>query len=299
MWKFNVEQKRFEVSGVRIGGVPGERPIVLVGSIFYHGHKIVKDERTGEFDKGLAEELINRQQEFSDKTGNPCMLDVVGSTSEALNRFLDFTAGVTDIPLLMDGVSSAVRVKSLEYVEESGLQGRVVYNSLTPEFREEELTKIKDVGVESAVLLAYNTKDFTSKGRVEAVKKLLPLSEKAGIRKPLIDICVLDIPTLGIGCRAIQELKRDLGVPTGCGAHNAIGTWKGLKTKMGGQAEKPCMAAANVLAVAVGADFLLYGPIGSAEYVFPAVAMVDAAYGQLALEDGKMPGSTHPLFKIA
>ena len=299
MWRFGVEQKIFEIGGVRVGGIPGERPTVLVGSIFYHGHKVVKDDRRGEFDRVLAEELVNRQEEFSDKTGNPCMLDVVGSTSEALNKFLDFTASITDIPLLMDGISSAVRVKSLEYVEECGLQDRIIYNSLTPEFREEELVKIKEVGVESAVLLAYTTKDFTSKGRVEAVKSLLPIAEKAGVRKPLIDTCVLDIPTLGIGCRVIQDLKMDLGLPVGCGAHNAIGTWKGLKTKMGVQAEKPSMAAANVLAVAAGADFLLYGPIESAEYIFPTIAMVDAAYGQLALEGGKMPKPSHPLFRIA
>ena len=103
-----MEQKRFEISGVRVGGIPGERATVLVGSIFYHGHKVVKDDRKGDFDRGLAEELINRQEEFSDKTGNPCMLDVVGSTPEALNKFLDFTAGITDIPLLME--------KSKEYL---------------------------------------------------------------------------------------------------------------------------------------------------------------------------------------
>jgi len=32
--------------------------------------------------------------------------------------------------------------------------------------------------------------------------------------------------------------------------------------------------------------------------VFPAVAMVDAAYGQAEMEEGFIPGRGHPLFRI-
>jgi tetrahydromethanopterin S-methyltransferase subunit H len=68
---------------------------------------------------------------------------------------------------------------------------------------------------------------------------------------------------------------------------------------MGEKAKEPCMAAASVMSVVVGADFVLYGPIGAASYMFPAVALVDAAYAQLAIEQGKMPDRTHPIFRIA
>ncbi|MBI3468249.1 MAG: hypothetical protein HY000_35040 [Planctomycetes bacterium] len=44
------------------------------------------------------------------------------------------------------------------------------------------------------------------------------------------------------------------------------GRWKGLKTKMGEQAYAPCVAAACASAVAVGADFILYGPVEDAKY---------------------------------
>jgi len=45
---------------------------------FDEGHKIVKDRSSGVFDRAEAERLINVQEEMSDKTGVPCMLDVVG-----------------------------------------------------------------------------------------------------------------------------------------------------------------------------------------------------------------------------
>jgi tetrahydromethanopterin S-methyltransferase subunit H len=237
--------------------------------------------------------------EYSDKTGNPHMLDVVGATPEALIRFLDFVSGVTQAPILLDGVSTAVRVAALDHIKDSGLKDRIVYNSLSPEYKTEELEKIREVGMKSAILLAFNTKEFTSQGRVKAIRDLLPVASKAGIEKPLMDTAVIDIPSLGMACRAIQELKREFGLPVGSGAHNAIGTWRGLKKKMGTQATASSMAAACAMTVAAGANFVLYGPIESADQMFPAIAMVDAAYAQLAIEEGTMPDPKHPIFRIA
>ena len=67
MLEFKVEQKVFQIGKVSVSGVPGKKPVVLVGSIFYHGHKILKDEMTGEFDKKAAEELINLQDELREE----------------------------------------------------------------------------------------------------------------------------------------------------------------------------------------------------------------------------------------
>ena len=55
MFGFESPQRIVEVGGVKIGGNPGERPPVLIGTIFYNGHKIILDEHKGEFDRGEAE----------------------------------------------------------------------------------------------------------------------------------------------------------------------------------------------------------------------------------------------------
>lgn len=299
MWSFRAKQKQFRIGKVKVGGVPGRRPTVLIGTVFYHGQRILLDEIKGEFDKEKAQELIKVQEEFSDKTGNPHMLDVVGATSEAMRKSLDFVAEVADAPILLDGISSSVRIDALQYVMETGLTNTFLYNSITPGYKKEELNKIKEVGLDSAVLLAMTTRDFTHKGRIKAIRELLPIVQEAGIQKPLIDTCVVDIPSLGIACRTLLELKDELGFPVGCGPHNAISTWRGLKRKMGKKAKDPSMAASATMAVAAGADFVLYGPIESANYVFPAVAMADAAYAQVSLCEGKGIDPGHPLFKIA
>jgi len=293
------EQKVFDVGGVKIGGVPGKDPTVLIGTIFHRRQRIVKDEEKGLFDGEEAEALIRRQDELSDITGNPCMLDVEGSTPQALERYIDFAADRTDAPFLMGGSTFEVRRAGLRRVEESGLSSWVVYNSLMPGCGAEELELIRDSGVTSAVLFAYNVTDLTPRGRVETVTGLWERVRAYGIEKPLLDTFVMDVPSLGIAFRALIDLKAGLGLPAGCSPHNAVGLWKGLGKKMGLRSTRPIVASVNAFAAAAGADFILYGPIGVASVVFPAVAMVDAAYAFPCIQDGAKLGRGHPLFRIA
>jgi len=53
------------------------------------------------------------------------------------------------------------------------------------------------------------------------------------------------------------------------------------------------------LPIAWGADFTIYGPLSLTPMVFPAVAMVDVVLSQSLLEQGKIPDSNHPMFKLA
>jgi len=84
------EQKIVEIAGISWGGQPGEYPTVLIGSLFYQGHKIVQDFKKGIFDKATVETLLNQQDSLSEKTGNPCLVDIIGETPEALINFIDF-----------------------------------------------------------------------------------------------------------------------------------------------------------------------------------------------------------------
>jgi tetrahydromethanopterin S-methyltransferase subunit H len=300
MWEFAMRQKELRIGRFGVGGRLGENPTVLIGSIFYQKQKCLGfNDADGSFDREECEKLVKVQDEFSDKTGLPCMLDVVLQSERWMARVVDFVASVTDVPILLDAVSTSIRLAALDYMEKAGLRSRCVYNSFSPESKKVEFDKAKETGLEAAVLLAYNRTDMTSKGRVAAIKQLSLQATESGVTKALADACVLDVPTLGTAFKTIFDVKNCLGIPAGCGAHNAIATWRGLKTKMGREAFKPCTATANTLTMAAGADFILYGPVEGAPYVFPAAAMVDAAFGQLLIEEGRVPPSSHPIFKIA
>ena len=123
MFRFEKEQTVFDIAGVKVGGQPGEYPTVLIGSIFYDKHKIVSNPLKGEFDICAAESLIKRQEELYDKTGNPFILDVVGLSTEALTRYIDFASKITDAPFLVDGPSAEIRLPAMKHAVEVGFKG--------------------------------------------------------------------------------------------------------------------------------------------------------------------------------
>lgn len=304
MLKYDTEQKVYDVAGVKIGGQPGEHPTVLIGTIFYDGHKIVEDSSKGKFDRKRAEELINRQDEISDETGVPCILDVVGEHSDALIKYIGFVSEVTDTPFLMDGIDADTRLETLRFIVESGLEERTVYNSIFKEADENELKTIRDTKVNSCILFSYSN-DPSPEAKLELLenvpgknKGLLEMAGKAGISQPMIDTAVLDVPSIGLSSRAAQLIKQKYGLPSGCAPANGLSLWRTTST-FSREFYRACESSAAVFVQSLGGDFILYGPIESAPTVFPAVATYDGILAYTAKwEVRTSPRSSHPLFKL-
>jgi tetrahydromethanopterin S-methyltransferase subunit H len=303
MFKFDVNQSVFEIAGIKIGGQPGKHPMVLIGSIFYESHKIVTDSQRGLFDRDEAESLIRKQEEMTDRTGSPHMVDVVGSTPEALVRYIDFVSEATESPFLVDGISTGVRLPAMRHCIEVGLGDRAIYNSIDEYVQPGELKALGELGVKAAVVLAMNSSDLTVDGRINILrgvgdrKGILELAEEAGVEKVLVDTAVLDAPSIGVSARAIYMVKNEFGLPAGCSPSNAMATWRGLR-ELGVGAVQTCVAASNSFLPVLGGDFVLYGPIKYAETVFPACAMVDAFMAYDAKWRGIKPANGHPLYRI-
>jgi len=303
--KFEREQKVFDIAGVKIGGQPGEYPTVLIGSIFYEKHSLVQDPNKGIFDQTQAEVQIKALEELSNKTGNPFILDAVGITVDAFIKYIDFIANVTKAPFLVDGPSADVRIPAIKHAFEIGLDDRAIYNSIDYNVKENEISTLKEIGVKSSVILAFNPQNVWPEGRLEILRGvlgkigLLEAATKAGIEKPLIDTAVLDVPSIGLALDAITLVKNEIGLPAGCATSNAITTWKKLKREFSLTGYDVCTASAGVMTLTSGANFLLYGPIELANKVFPACAMADALIAYTGRRSGIRPKvSTHPLFKI-
>jgi tetrahydromethanopterin S-methyltransferase subunit H len=298
LFEYSAEQKTFEIYGVKVGGNPGITPTVMIGSIFYKGHSIVQDPGEGIFNKKRAEILIKRVEEQTDKTGLPGMVDIVAENAVAAGRYMDFVAGVTEMPLVLDVLSDEAQVGSLQYVSDQGLMDRVVLNSLTPHSGSPVYDKIREVGCSSAILLLYSATTLLSSDKSGLLDELVPKAEDVGVENILVDTAVIDIPSLGLASKAIYRIKDLYGYPAGCGAHNSIASWKRLKEKYRKDAVTSAVAVANSLPTALGADFVIYGPIDVAEDVFPAVALIDAAYSQIQIENRVRPSRDHPRYRI-
>ncbi len=295
------EQKTYDISGVRIGGIPGKIPTVLIGSIFYTKDPYVQDPKTGDFNRTKVEDLLLMLKDMSDRTGLGTMLDVVATSPEAIGQYLRNLVDMTEFPLLIDG-SDSVEVNSagIKIAEEGGFLDRVILNSLTPDTKDELYDVIQKSGLRNALLLTFNTQSITSASkRTELADGLIQKAQKVGITTILIDTGVMDVLTLGIACKTLHNLKDKYGYPVGNGAHNAISLWRGLVPKFGKDAKTPALVGSNLMPVSLGADFVLMGPAKHAPVVYPSVAMIDAALSGLLLEDRIQPEKPHPRFLIS
>jgi len=310
LFVFQKEQYIYDVGGVRIGGNPGETPTVLAGTIFYGGHKIVKDASKGIVDEGVAEDLINRQESMTDTTGNPSMVQVFSESNGAMKKYIDFVSSLTDAPFIIDSTDPMVRVSGLLHAEEIGLIDKAVYNSINISATEEELAALRDIQHESAIILAFNPQDSSTAGRravldegAASLKRgLLSIAEDVGVTKPLIDTATTAMGAgAGTAVSFIFVSKTLYGHPTGSGIHNAASSWTWLKKyrKENRDAYRICDIASNLVVQSLGADFILYGPIGNADRVFPAVAMADIFLAESAkMEMGLEPPDNHPYRKL-
>ncbi|MGQ9542545.1 MAG: tetrahydromethanopterin S-methyltransferase subunit H [Candidatus Bathyarchaeia archaeon] len=305
MFKFDVEQKIFEISGVKVGGQPGQLPTVMIGSIFYLGDKVLHDDKEGRFDREGAERLLRLEAEVSEKTGNPRIVDVCGAWPGAIVKCIDFVSESIDGPFMIDGTTVEVRVAAAKHVGEVGLSERVIFNSITPEAKPEELEAIKDAKIKAAILLTFNSRNMTVAGRLSTLRDfqekrgLLNLASEAGVEKMLVDTTVLDVPDPGPVAKACHLVKKEYGLPSGAGVHNAIDRWVGRK-KQDQVTYMVNNAIAHVTPIIMGANFLLYGPLRRAPEIYPACALADAYVSyNMRQEYGIRPlTNTHPVFRI-
>jgi len=306
LFKLARKQKIYEINGVKIGGQPGELPTVLVGNVFYKGMPEVVDHEKGMFDSKAVKKWISLVEELSEITGVPHFLDIMATYPEAMKKYIAFVSEQTDAVFLIDGATPETCLAGLKTVKDLGLQKKTIFNAISPQTSQGETDAIRESGVTASIVLAQNETDYSPKGRVtilkgfDGCKGLIETARKAGVDKFLIDTIVFDVPSIGYAAEAIKLVKDELGYPAGCSPANATYDWKQSQDESLREGFGAYNASAHAIAQLSGANFLIYGPLKQAKYVFPACAMTDAiiAFYASRLLGIKPLVSTHPLYKI-
>lgn len=306
MYRFAKDQSVVNVAGVKIGGQPGENPTVLCGTIFYQGHGIVEDEDQGRFDELAAEDLIDRQKALSEETGNPAVLHLYARTPEAFGRYLDFIEGMWFGPLILDSADPETRIGMADLVSEIGYADRCIYNSVGLGMTDREEKALANSEIDSAILLAYNPADSSVEGTIKALEKggagrgvgLIDVARGLGMKGLLIDPGVVPLGDgAGRSLRSTVLAKARFGLPTGSGIHNAVSSWRWLRSKEK-TARYACDAASAGLEILAGGDFVLYGPIERAGEVFPVAAMTDILVSEAVKDLDVWPAADHPIGRL-
>ena len=276
MLSFDVDQKVITVGKIKIGGQPGENPPVMVATVFYANHAALLDEKTGKIDQKLAEQELNEYSEIISDTGMQGIIDVVGGYSEALVKQCEFVADTVDYPFLVDGLNDGARIPAMESLKEIGLLDRAILNSIDESTSEENLEKLRNIGVKYAVLLTFGSRYIFPKQKLEFLKNILiPKAKRANIENFIVDTAVLDLASIGINAETVRMIKNELGIPVGYAPANAIYGWKFGK-KYGETSRCGAITSQMAYCVNAGGDFVLYGPIKFAKCVIPGISLIAA-----------------------
>lgn len=294
MFSFTKEQSVVDISGIKLGGQPGQYPTTLFGGFFFKG--------TPDFTK--AKNHLDTMYKCSKKTGNPAIADFFIRTEEYIDDIIKFILENVpkNNPFSIDIIEPDLKIKTLKILSEKNLLKRTIYNSIHVGTTDEERTMLKKHTPEMAIIVAFNPKDKSPDGKIEVLENganlldigLLGLSKDLGIKKILVDTAAMAPgDNSGASVVAIPVIKEEYGLPTGCAIHNVVEKSKWIDEL--GFSRRPVDAASNINIPLFGGDFAIYGPAKHSELVFPVVAWQDILVAEYAENYfGIKPVDFHP-----
>ena len=297
MFRYAREQKVCTISGIRVGGQPGENPPLLIGNMFQKGDLILESRKDGTFDRAAAEERIREMEDLSRQTGLPCLVAMVANSEEEIRTYIDFFTSVTPMPFAVDIWQQKVRLAAARHVARRGLQDRVLYNSVTPwdEDIPGQIAELRELGIKHVVVQVFDMEDKRPTGRVKSLNQLLPLVEKGQFESILVDTAVMNLPATIFSLVANTLIKREFGLPVGFAPSNGTYMWR-KKASEQERTKFPAIDAGVHAVSALASDFLFYGPLTGTSRVFPAVAAATTMMGALAYDEAAfLPSGSHPL----
>ena len=299
MFVFKKEQQSYDFGGVTIGGHPGENPTVLIGGLFFKGQPIVENTKEGLFDKTLALEWVNTAMNMVEKTGHPFMIQAYGRTPAAMENHLSWLSEHFDGPIMFESANTKARKRAIEYCDETGLNERVIYNSINLSMKDEEKDVLMNSSLNMAVVLGWSPKATSLPERMVTIKDMLELSKDLGIEKVLVDPGTMPVGAgFGLEYRTTLAVKSELGLPTCLGPHNAPSAWRFIK-EPGFDDESTHMAtvvASTVTSQMFATDSIMYGSMIRTKEVFAAVALISNAMATAAAEANNVLGVERELF---
>ncbi|MFC1861175.1 tetrahydromethanopterin S-methyltransferase subunit H [Chloroflexota bacterium] len=300
MLKFDTEQKVCSIGGIKVGGQPGENPPLLIGNMFQKGDTLIESRKERKFNREKAGERIKEMERLSAKTGVPSMVAMVANSLDEIKAYIDFFVSVTDMPFAIDIWVQKTRLAAARYVAESGLQKRLLYNSITPwdEDIEGQVAELKELEIKHIIVQAFDMEDKGPNGRVKSLKKMLPVLYKGNFESILVDTAVMNLPFTAFSLAANRLIKGEFGLPAGCAPANGSYMWRN-SAGAEGKSNFPAVDAAVEAVTGMGSDFIFYGPMSGTGRVFSAVSATTCILAALAYNEGMpLPDNLHPLKKL-
>ncbi|MCQ5376798.1 MAG: hypothetical protein NO516_01975 [Candidatus Methanomethylicia archaeon] len=270
---------------------------LLIGSLFYKGDRKVKDHNRGVVDcKKLSCEL-RAVEALKRRVGLDHAVDLIAETPEAIESYLSVLSSMTEDPILIGGLNEETRIRGYEKAVDLGIVERCGVNSISSCTADSELQVMKRCGIRFAILQTLDPSAIYPEDKIKLLKgSLLAKCEDAGIARAAVDVGIMDFTSAYLALETIKMVKSVLGLAAGCAPSNAAYQPLVCK-KITRKSARAINVALNTMMQGAGADFILYGPLKAATYLFEATAIVEAikAYGS-RLAGNKISDKRHPLY---
>jgi tetrahydromethanopterin S-methyltransferase subunit H len=298
MFSFTKNQDIFDISGIKIGGQPGQHPTVLIGGLFFKG----------EPNYSSAEKQVRNMIILSKRLGNPSITDFFIRKEEFIEKIINFIDNKypKNLPFSVDIIEPDLKIKTLEILDKKNLLSRTIYNSIHVGITSEEREALKFHTPKSAIIVAFNPKDKSPDGKIEILQNganlidsgLLKITKKIGIKNILVDTAAMAPGDYsGAAIASIPVIKEELGLPTGCAIHNVVEKSRWLDDF--NSTRKQVDASSNVNIPLFGGDFAIFGPIYNSRLVFPIIAWQDILISEYVENYfGISPIGSHPRRKL-
>lgn len=281
------------MGSIKFGDVP-----VMIGSLFYKSDRKVINHKSGEVDKSALINELRRVSILKERTGLHHAIDIIAETPEAMERYVATLAELTEDPLLIGGLNEETRIAGYRKAREMGLISRCGINSVSLATSEREFESIKECKIKFAIVQTLDPSAVYPYEKLEVLRGgLLERCKSSGVTNVAVDVGILDFASVWLAAESIKAIKSELGLPAGCAPSN-VAYQPLLKKRVTKKVARSMNVALNTIMQIAGADFILYGPLKAANYIFEAAATVEGikAYGEKL--KGKVFDKTHPLYKF-
>jgi tetrahydromethanopterin S-methyltransferase subunit H len=283
--------RQLTIGNATIGGPLGSRSGLLVGSIFYDKHSVVRDAFEGEFDEERAAGLLMTATRAAQRNGVQIAVDVIAASAIAIAKYLPFVAENCPLPMMINASEAEVHITGLEVAAKLGVLDRCIFASLNMDTEDDELAALKKYPPAAVMIMANDGADPTPEGCCTFIEDFyLPMLDDIGIDNAIADLGTMDVPSVGLCLRGITAVRERFGFPAGCAFSNCISQWTGLR-ELGREYVNYSLGAALVACRAAGADFLHYGLIEKTKPMAHVAGSAEVFYGFAAQE---LDGATLP-----
>lgn len=283
---------------VRLGDITfGDVP-VMIGSLFYKGDRKVIDHKRGEVNREALLKELKRVSALKERTGLHHAIDVIAETPEAMERYITLLSEITKDPIFIGGLDEETRVAGYKKVKELGLAERCGVNSISAASTDREIEHIRESGIKFAIVQTMDPAAVYPEEKLQILRGcLLEKCDRAGLVGMAVDVGIVDFTSVWLAAESIKIIKKELGLPAGCAPSN-VAYQPLIKKKITKRAARSINVALNTMIQVAGADFILYGPLKAAGYIFEAAAAVEGIKGYGERLMGKVLERDHPLYKF-